>query len=189
MIDDPLQVRDGPVPRRVTGVAAVDLDLDRGLVEPGPRGGDPLLDELFRAEAGGGASLNGRPLRVSAETDIGNFTYRSSIVTLDYADHHPQLFAGVNQFRRGDANNQGLGSGSPVDISDPIFMLSYLTGQGPFPPCLDAGDANNDGRLDFADPIYMLSYLVGQLPPFPAPFDCGYESDIDELDCQISQCP
>lgn len=129
------------------------------------------------------------PIRMVPQTQIGDLLYRASIVTPDYQDHHPQLFAGENQFRRGDANNQGVGSGSPVDISDPIFMLSYLTGQGPFPQCLDAADANNDGRLDFADPIYTLNYLVGQLPPFPAPFTCGYESDIDELDCQISQCP
>lgn len=33
---------------------------------------DPLRDELFAAEAGQGATLNGRPLRVSAETDLGH---------------------------------------------------------------------------------------------------------------------
>jgi myo-inositol-1(or 4)-monophosphatase len=32
---------------------------------------DPLRDELFAAEAGAGAMLNGRPLRVSTVTDLG----------------------------------------------------------------------------------------------------------------------
>jgi len=33
---------------------------------------DPLLDELFCAVRGGGAQLNGAPIRVSKEADIGN---------------------------------------------------------------------------------------------------------------------
>jgi hypothetical protein len=87
-----------------------------------------------------------------------------------------------------------LGSGSvdfvvPVDIADAIFLLSYLVGLGPHRTCLDAGYANDDGRLDLADPIYLLGYLTGQLPPMSTPFPaCGYESDIDELDCQQYQC-
>jgi myo-inositol-1(or 4)-monophosphatase len=32
---------------------------------------DPLRDELFAAEAGAGATLNGQPLRVSAVSDLG----------------------------------------------------------------------------------------------------------------------
>jgi len=33
---------------------------------------DPLLDELYAARRGGGAELNGAPIRVSRETDLGN---------------------------------------------------------------------------------------------------------------------
>lgn len=136
-----------------------------------------------------GTELPG-PIRFIPEADFGGLVYRTTVVTLDYVDHHPQVFAGENMFRRGDANNQGIpGAASQVDIADPIFLLSYLTGQGPFPPCLDAGDSNDDGKIDFADPIYSLSYLVGQLPPFPSPLDCGYESDIDELNCAVTSCP
>lgn len=71
-------------------------------------------------------------------------------------------------FIRGDANKDDL-----VDISDTIFLLSYIFMGTAAPPCMDAADANNDTRLDISDPIWMLNYLFqgGPQPsePFPQP--------------------
>ena len=37
---------------------------------------------------------------------------------------------------------------------------------------------------------WFVGYLGGMLPPFPSPFpECGFDTDIDELDCQFSACP
>jgi len=54
---------------------------------------DPLLDELYSAVRGEGATLNGRPIRVSGETDLGNalvatgFAYDVRRSSRDNIDH------------------------------------------------------------------------------------------------------
>ncbi len=127
------------------------------------------------------------PIQWLPDATLGTSEYRASVVTADFRDHHPLLLAGERIFQRGNSNNGGVST--PVDIGDAIWMLSYLSGTGAHPPCLDAGDANDDGKLDFADPIYILGYLTGMLPPMPTPFPaCDYELDIDELDCQDYDC-
>jgi len=45
---------------------------------------DPMLDELFAARRGGGATLNGRPIRVSSLADI-----RQSVVELGWSPRAP----------------------------------------------------------------------------------------------------
>ena len=55
-----------------------------------------------------------------------------------------------------------------IDISDPVFLLSFLFAGGPNPMCIPitaCADANADGRIDIGDPIYMLAYLFGGGPP------------------------
>jgi myo-inositol-1(or 4)-monophosphatase len=54
---------------------------------------DPLLDEMYCAVRGGGATRNGKPIRVSAETDMGNavvstgFAYDVRISSEDNTNH------------------------------------------------------------------------------------------------------
>jgi hypothetical protein len=126
------------------------------------------------------------PILWLPEATINGVVHRATVVGGSYRDHHPRLLAGERFFQRGNANNGGI---TPVDYGDPIFLLYYLAGIGPDPTCLDAGDANNDGKLDYADPITLLYYLVGEMPPMPYPFPaCDFESDIDELDCEEYEC-
>ena len=84
------------------------------------------------------------------------------------------------KFRRGDDDGSGT-----IDISDPIFHLTYLFLGGKAPDCLDAGDANDDGSLDLSDPVYILTFLflAGDQPRSPYP-DCGVEEWINTLDCR-----
>jgi hypothetical protein len=67
-------------------------------------------------------------------------------------------------FKRGDANADGT-----IDISDSIFVLSWLFTGGDEPTCRDTADANDDERADISDPVYSLSFqfLGGPEPPFP----------------------
>jgi hypothetical protein len=55
---------------------------------------------------------------------------------------------------RGDANASGA-----VDLSDVIFVLQYLYGDGPGPACRETADVNGDGEVNIADAIALLSYL------------------------------
>ncbi len=89
-------------------------------------------------------------------------------------------------FIRGDANQDGT-----IDITDPIFSLTYLFSSGPA-DCLQALDANDDNGVDLGDAIYILTYLFGSgpAPTSPNP-DCGQDSTPGGiLDCTVfSGCP
>jgi len=67
---------------------------------------DPLLDELFAATRGGGATLNGRPLRVSQETQLGRsllatgFAYDVHRSDEDNLDHFAAFAKRVRGLRR-----------------------------------------------------------------------------------------
>ena len=74
-------------------------------------------------------------------------------------------------FRRGYANDDAV-----VDISDPVYILAYLSGSNT-PPCLDALDANDDDAVDIADPVYLLDYLLNSGTAPPVPFSsCGLDA-------------
>ncbi|OQC19090.1 MAG: HYR domain protein [Planctomycetes bacterium ADurb.Bin069] len=84
--------------------------------------------------------------------------------------------AGGAAFRRGDANDDGS-----VEISDAIFILTFLFARGKAPACFDAADVNDSAAGDFsgidiADAVYLLAYLFGGGAPPADPFDaCGYD--------------
>jgi len=67
-------------------------------------------------------------------------------------------------FVRGRANDDGR-----VDVSDSVFVLTYLFLGGPAPACLDGADMNDDGRLDIGVGIGCLSALFLGGSPIPAP--------------------
>ena len=70
--------------------------------------------------------------------------------------------SGPEVFHRGDCNFSNMGSMS-ADISDAAATVSFLflTGDWQFhPPCLDACDSNDDGRVDLADTICILQFYV-----------------------------
>ena len=79
---------------------------------------------------------------------------------------------GENEFERGDCN----GDGGALNISDPVFLLSYNFSGTAAPPCMAACDANGDGEIigQVADAIYLLNHLFLAGPPPAAPFPgCG----------------
>ena len=88
-----------------------------------------------------------------------------------------------DMFRRGDANNDGI-----VNLSDGIWVLSYLFLGDAALECEDAADANDDEKLQITDALVIFRYLFlgGPPPPFPGPFDCGYDAVVAGiwLDCR-----
>ncbi|MBN1459359.1 MAG: hypothetical protein JXA57_07470 [Armatimonadetes bacterium] len=84
-------------------------------------------------------------------------------------------------FLRGNAN-----ADETTDLSDAVFILSYLFLGGPAPTCLDSGDCDDSGVLELTDAVYLLSHLFlgGPAPaePFPA---CGPDpTPEDDLSCE-----
>lgn len=70
---------------------------------------------------------------------------------------------------RGDINH----SGEPIlDISDLIYLVSFMFQFGPEPHCMEAANINGaDGEVpDIADLIYLVTYMFQDGPP-PASCD------------------
>ena len=89
-------------------------------------------------------------------------------------------------FVRGDTN-----ADSSVDITDPIFLLTYLFSQGGA-SCLLALDSNDDNGVDLADAISLLTFLFNNGPAPPAPYPtCGQDATPGgTLDCVgFAACP
>ncbi len=82
-------------------------------------------------------------------------------------------------FIRGDANSDGV-----IDLSDSVYIKSYVNSQGPAPTCLKGADVNDDGVVNLNDAQYDDDYLFsgGPAPKSPYP-SCGTDPTPDSLSC------
>ncbi|HLU47923.1 MAG TPA: PKD domain-containing protein, partial [Planctomycetota bacterium] len=73
------------------------------------------------------------------------------------------------RFVRGDSDSNG-----DINLTDGIYVLSYLFSGGATPTCLEAADADGNSSINLTDGIYILQFLFsgGTEPPAPYP-DCG----------------
>ena len=84
-----------------------------------------------------------------------------------------------SRLRRGDSNDDGT-----VNITDPIFALSFLFAGGNPPTCLDAADANDDGTVNITDAIAVLDHLFAGAGTLPESFgNCAADPTADTLGC------
>jgi len=63
------------------------------------------------------------------------------------------------QFLRGDANGD-----KKVNISDIVYLVSYLFKHGPAPALLQAGDVNCDSKVTVVDIVYLVAYFFKHGP-------------------------
>lgn len=59
----------------------------------------------------------------------------------------------------GDADGNGI-----VNISDAVYLISYIFGGGPPPDPLVSGDADCNGIVNISDAVYLISYIFGGGP-------------------------
>ena len=89
-----------------------------------------------------------------------------------------------DEFRRGDANGDGI----VLPLEDANFLLLGVI-FGPFPPCLDAADVDDNGaQFALLDALYLLNwgFAGGDAPPDPGPFECGIDPTDDDLECDTT---
>jgi len=88
--------------------------------------------------------------------------------------------ATTSLFVRGDANSDGS-----LDLSDCIYILSYLYLGQSAPACLKTADCDDTDAVDLSDVIYGLNYLYLSGPPIPEPHpNCGIDPTPDDgLSC------
>ena len=142
-------------------------------ISPGAPCGSCLAIE-FRNGADGGESIPLNNVVVIDNTSVQGFeTHDCNICVV------PEPV-----FGRGDCNFD-----KRVDLADAQSTLSQQF-QGFLVPCLDACDANDDGKINLADTVFILNYLFdsGPVPPEPgpetAPGEQGPDPTEDSLDCE-----
>ena len=68
----------------------------------------------------------------------------------------------------GDCNADGT-----ANITDAVYLITYIFGGGPPPNPLAAGDVNCDGSANITDAVYLIQYIFGGGPPPCDPNDDG----------------
>ncbi|HOP06680.1 MAG TPA: hypothetical protein PLF13_05235 [candidate division Zixibacteria bacterium] len=61
----------------------------------------------------------------------------------------------------GDINNSGAGP----DISDLVYLVTWMFSQGPPPPVMSAGNVNGEGSIDISDLVYLVNFMFQQGSP------------------------
>lgn len=56
----------------------------------------------------------------------------------------------------GDADGNGI-----INISDGVYLISYIFGGGNPPVNADAGDADGNGLTNISDAVYLIAYIFG----------------------------
>ncbi len=51
-----------------------------------------------------------------------------------------------------------------VDITDAVFLVSYIFGGGPAPDPLESGNVDCNDRVDITDAVYIVTYIFGGGP-------------------------
>lgn len=54
-----------------------------------------------------------------------------------------------------------LDASGRTDISDAVYLISYIFAGGPAPEDTSGGDVNCSGRTDITDSVYLISYIFG----------------------------
>jgi hypothetical protein len=91
-------------------------------------------------------------------------------------------------FHRGDASADG-----DVNLTDAIFILSFLFTGGAPPGCLETADVDNDAAVNITDAVALLGFLFlgGPAPaaPGPPPSPCDTDTDppgsAGDLGCDV----
>lgn len=84
-------------------------------------------------------------------------------------------------FIRGDADMEGF-----ANLTDSVYIASYLYSGGPAPVLPNSGDVNDNGTTEISDIVYLLHYLFqgGPWPPSPFPLP-GMDLTPDPFDPPI----
>jgi hypothetical protein len=94
------------------------------------------------------------------------------------------LDAGQSRFFRGDSN-----ADEALDLTDAVIIALHLFQGGIAPPCAEAVDTDDNGKVDLADVTRIVGYLFQGAPPPPEPGppggDCGVRRGEDPfLGCE-----
>ena len=70
----------------------------------------------------------------------------------------PQTSFAAITSQKGDINDDGS-----MDISDLVYLVDYMFGNGSEPPVMSSADCNDDGQVDIAD---LICFVDWWFPPW-----------------------
>lgn len=86
--------------------------------------------------------------------------YDRALTTAEVHEHYTNGLAGVGYcYLCGDADASGA-----WDISDAVYLISFIFSGGASPAPLLAGDANCDGSVDISDAVYLIAFIFSGGP-------------------------
>jgi hypothetical protein len=147
-------------------------DLDVSTLKPGESSAPCRIDIRGPGEAG--LTLGAAP--TTTEIVVNGLRHPHAVRDLEIVAR----IAPPAPFKRGEANGDGA-----LDISDALFIVSYLFLGGRTPACLDSADTDDSGEVDVSDSIRVFRYLFfgAQAPPQPGPGACGLDPTADSIHC------
>ncbi len=104
------------------------------------------------------------PLPGHNVVDTTDYPGYTSAVMTSFGAYLPVISSGGIDIHglRGDADQS-----NNIDISDAVFLVSYIFGNGPA-PSLYSGDADASGTVDISDVVFLISYIFSGGPPPPS---------------------
>jgi Big-like domain-containing protein/VCBS repeat protein len=141
------------------------------------------------------ASVAKGEYHLQLQNSVGTPPLSNSLVNSQSLSMFPDLLPGgvvtvadkppAPKFIRGDVNHDG----KKPDISDHIFLISYLFYHGTEPPCLEAADVDDNGKLNLVDTVNLLGFIFNgtPVPPLPAYPTPGEDPTPDDLGCLQGQ--
>jgi len=112
-----------------------------------------------------GCVFNGGTAGTLTGTPSWNATYFFTIVVEDdqipakLDTFYASMIVTDPPFICGDADGRGT-----VDISDAVYLITYIFGGGPAPDPLTAGDPDCSGSVDISDAVYLISFIFSGGP-------------------------
>lgn len=121
----------------------------------------PIRDSIFVHEDSTRHALFAALICAAVKRD-SSATFRNSYhfpITQQWFNFmHPIVLALMDSddYFCGDADGS-----EQVDISDVVFLVSYVFSAGPPPEPLEVGDVDCDGKITISDAVYLVSYVFG----------------------------
>jgi aminopeptidase N len=126
-------------------------------------GAPPYSFELVSGTLPTGLLLNTLTGSISGiPTDSGAFAFEIEVTDRVARTDSKEisLYLAPGEFMPGDADGNGI-----VNISDAVFLISYIFGGGPAPDPLESGDVDCNSIVNIADAVYLIAYIFGGGPP------------------------
>jgi hypothetical protein len=122
--------------------------------------GDLTWGEIGTGLDGTGLTLSSTGVVSGTPAAIGTIVFTASAAdVLNDNDQKEFTIEVVQGWLCGDADGSEV-----INISDAVYLITYIFGSGPAPDPLLAGDADCTGIVNISDAVYLISFIFGEGP-------------------------